>query len=68
MSSFWIKSVGYSTFVIGTGVFLLKTVVPPPPPCTDPVRKQENDQKWIAINKMIQRNTESDRPAWDIKW
>ena len=67
MSGFWVKSLGYSTLVIGTGVFLLKTVPPPAQP-TNHLRKQENDKKWEAINKMIKRNTESDRPAWDIKW
>lgn len=68
MSSFWLKSLGYSTLVIGTGVFLLKTTPPTPQPCNDQQKKLENDKKWIEINKMIKRNTESSSPAWDIKW
>jgi hypothetical protein len=66
--SFWLKSIGYSTLVIGTGVILLKTTTPPPPPMNDPVRNKENDEKWRAITTMIKRNMDSSRPAWDIQW
>ena len=62
---FWIKSIVYSSITIGTGMLLLKTTPPAQPP---PIGNAENDHKVSMINDLIKRNTESARPAWDIKW
>ncbi|KAJ3190092.1 hypothetical protein HDU85_000383 [Gaertneriomyces sp. JEL0708] len=74
--TFIVKSVVYSTGIIGGGWLLLKATVPSNEEMkkileengrvpSDMSAEQRRMKKFAA---MLKENAESDRPIWDIKW
>ena len=73
---FWVKSVFWSTVIIGGGMLFVKSTVPDQETFKQmlkengrPVDSSDDDQKKLQkMLNMIKENALSENPSWDVKW
>ena len=73
--SMWIKSILYSTIVIGTGYMLLEYTNSKEPELIQKMNEQgrvhpksDDDLKKQQLMDMLKQNMESNNPAWKVEW
>jgi hypothetical protein len=73
---FWVKSVFWSTVIIGGGMLFVKSTVPDQETFKRTLKENgrsvdstDDEQKKLQkMLNMIKENAQSENPSWDVKW